>query len=264
MHGIKLEVDSLIIEGFLPNMKTISKSFEEVGLKIDDRIFKPLSSVRAVVSKKQEEVGLILIDLGADSTSFVVFEEGKLLSAGCLPIGSNHITHDIAICLKVSLDIAEKIKIRFGSAVANEIQKKETIDLSNISSELEGEISKRYLAEIIEARLEEIFDLISLELKKIGRSGKLPCGVILVGGGARMPYIVNFAKNYLRLPAKIGRPNLDKDVASEEILKVLNDPAFASAVGVFLLSLDSYNSETSHIPSSFLSKIKRIGKMFLP
>ncbi len=264
MHGIKLEVDSLIVEGFLPNMKTINKSFEEVGLKVEDRFFKPLTSARAVVSKKQEEVGLILIDLGADCTSFVVFEEGKLLSAGSLSVGSNHITHDIAICLKISLDMAEKIKKHFGLAVASEVQKKETIDLSKISSELEGEISKRYLAEIIEARLEEIFDLISLELKKIGRDGKLPAGVILVGGGARLPYITNFAKNYLRLPAKIGRPNIEKEIASEEILRVLNDPAFASAVGVFLLSLDNYNSEYTHLPSPFLSKIKRIGKMFLP
>lgn len=265
MHGIKLEVDSLIIEGFLPNIKTINKSFEEIGVRVEDKIFKPLAAARAAVSRKQEEVGCILIDLGAESTGFAVFEEGKLITVGSAPIGAGHITHDLAICLKTSLDIAEKIKVNHGSAVAGEVQKKDVVDLSRINSNLEGEVSKKYLAEIIEARMEEIFDFIASELKKINKFAKLPGGVILVGAGAKLPYTTSFVKNYLRLPARIGRPvNLEEDSGLEEIMEIVDDPSFVSAVGVFLLSMDNIGAEVSRMPAPFLSKIKKIGKMFLP
>lgn len=265
MHGIKLEVDSLIIEGFSPNLKTINKSFEELGFKIEDKIFKPLAAARAAISRKQEEAGCILIDLGAESTGFAVFEEGKLITIGSAPIGANHITHDLAICLKTSLDVAENIKINYGSAVTGEVKRKDIINLSKVDDSLEGEVSRKYLAEIIEARMEEIFDFISVELKKINRFAKLPGGVILVGAGAKLPYVAGFAKNYLRLPAKIGRPvNLEEGDTSEEIMEIVDDPAFVSAVGVFLLAMDNLSAEVSHTPSSFLSKIKKIGKMFLP
>lgn len=265
MHGIKLEVDSLIIAGFIPNLKTTTKAFDELGMRVEDKIFKPLAAARSSVSRKQEEVGTVLVDLGGDSVSFVIFEEGRILSLGSFPIGSNHITHDIAICLKTSLDVAEKIKLHYGSAISSEVQRKDVFDLSKISPELEGEISKKYLSEIIEARLEEIFGFIMAELKKIDRFGKLPGGVVLVGSGAKMPRLVNFVKNYLRLPARIGRPiNLEEDSVPEEILEIIDDPSYASAVGTFLLAIDNLNADVSHSPSPFLSKIRKIGRMFLP
>lgn len=265
MHGIKLEVESLIIEGFLPNIKTIKKSFSEINHRISEMIFTPLAACRSSLSKKQEEVGTALVDLGAESTGLAVFEDGKLLTITTLPVGASHITHDIAICLKTSLDIAEKVKLTFGSAIPTEVSRKETIDLSKVSKEFTNEISRRYLAEIIEARLEEIFDFVNDELKKIGRQGKLPGGIVLIGSGAKLPQIVDFVKNYLRLPARIGHPvNLQLEDTSEEIAEIVDDPAFAVATGLFLLGLDALGNEKISMPSPFLSKIKKIAKMFLP
>lgn len=265
MHGIKLEVESLIIEGFLPNIKTIKKSFSEINHRISEMIFTPLAACRSSLSKKQEEVGTALVDLGAESTGLAVFEDGKLLTITTLPVGASHITHDIAICLKTSLDIAEKVKLTFGSAIPTEVSRKETIDLSKVSKEFTNEISRRYLAEIIEARLEEIFDFVNDELKKIGRQGKLPGGIVLVGSGAKLPQIVDFVKNYLRLPARIGHPvNLQLEDTSEEIAEIVDDPAFAVATGLFLLGLDALGNEKISMPSPFLSKVKKIAKMFLP
>ncbi|MDP2856183.1 MAG: cell division protein FtsA [bacterium] len=265
MHGIKLEVESLIIEGFLPNIKTIKKSFSEINHRISEMIFTPLAACRSSLSKKQEEVGTALVDLGAESTGLAVFEDGKLLATTILPVGANHIMHDIAICLKTSLDIAEKVKLTFGSAIPTEVSRKETIDLSKVSKEFTNEISRRYLAEIIEARLEEIFDFVNDELKKIGRQGKLPGGIVLVGSGAKLPQIVDFVKNYLRLPARIGHPvNLQLEDTSEEIAEIVDDPAFAVATGLFLLGLDALGNEKISMPSPLLSKIKKIAKIFLP
>ncbi len=265
MHGIKLEVESLMIEGFLPNIKTIKKSFSEINHRVASTIFTPLAAAYSSLSKKQEEVGTALVDLGAESTGLAVFEDGKLLSVTTLPVGANHITHDIAICLKTSLDIAEKVKLTFGSAIPTEVSRKETIDLSKVSKEFTSEISRRYLAEIIEARLEEIFDFVNDELKKIGRQGKLPGGIVLVGGGAKLPQIVDFVKNYLRLPSRIGHPvNLQLEETSEEIAETVDDPAFAVATGLFLWALNESGNEKISMPSPFLSKIKKIAKIFLP
>jgi cell division protein FtsA len=265
MHGIKLEVESFIIEGFLPNIKTVQKSFSEINHRLSGMIFTPLAASRSSLSKKQQEVGAAIIDLGAESTSLAVFEDGKLLTAATLPVGANHITHDIAICLKTSLDVAEKVKLTFGSAIAMEVSRRETLDLSKISREFTAEISRRFLAEIIEARLEEIFDLVNDELKKINRQQKLPGGIVLVGGGARLPQIVDFVKNYLRLPARIGHPvNLQLEDTREEIAELVDDPAFAVATGLFLWGLDNLGTEKISMPSPFLSKVKKIAKIFLP
>ena len=265
MHGIKLEVDSLIVEGFLPNIKTIRKCFNEINRRISELVFTPLAASRSSISKKQEEVGTAIVDLGAEITSLAVFEDGKILTAAVFPWGANHITHDIAICLKTSLDTAEKVKLAYGSAIPFDVSRRDTIDLSKISKEFTHEISRRYLAEIIEARLEEIFDFLNEELKKINRQGKLPGGVVLTGGGAKLPQIVDFVKNHLRLPARIGHPvNLDGEDTKGELLELIDDPAFAVATGLFLVGLDSLGSEKITLSSPFLSKLKKIAKIFLP
>lgn len=267
MHGIKVELESLIIEGFIPHLKTIQKAFEELKRKITEPVFTPLASARSCLSKKQKEVGVALIDIGADTTSLAVFEDDKLLTANVFPVGSNHITQDIAICLKTSLEIAEKIKLTFGCASADEVSRKEIIDLTKISKEFEGGINRRFLSEIIEARLEEIFDFVNEELKKINRSARLPAGVVLVGGGSRLPEIVNFVKNYLRLPARLGHPiNLNLENIRENLAEILDDPTFAVANGLFLWGIDYLNTQEGKLitPPSFLSKIKKFFRIFLP
>lgn len=265
MHGIKLEVDSIIVEGFLPNIKTINKCLDEAGTRVGVTVFSPLAAAHSTISKKQEEVGTAIVDLGAERTGLAVFDDGKLLTATTFPVGTNHITHDVAICLKTSLDIAEKIKLTFGSAISNEVSRKDTIDLSKISKELDAQVSRRYLAEIVEARLEEIFDFVNEELKKVGRQGKLPGGVVLVGGGAKMPQIIEFVKAYLRLPTRIGHSiNLELEDTSDELAEIIDDPSFATASGLFLWGLNSDISEGVRFSSPFLSRLKRIVKMFMP
>jgi cell division protein FtsA len=265
MHGIRLEAESLLVEVFNPNVKTIKKAFDELGYKVEDMVFSPLASAWVGLSKKQEEVGTAIIDLGSENTNLSVYEDGKILTTTSFPVGANHITHDIAICLKTSLDIAEKIKLSYGCALASEVSRKDTIDLSKISRELDTEISKKYLAEIIEARLEEIFDFVAEELKKIGRQGKLPGGLVLVGGGAKMPQIVDFAKAYLKLPVRIGHPvKLELEDTTEDIMEIIDDPAFSVACGLFYWQLNNINSGKISMPSPFLSKLKKIAKIFVP
>ena len=163
-----------------------------------------MASAEAVLSKRQKELGVILIDIGGGTTNFAVFEEGRLVHAGGFPYGASHITNDIAIVLRTRVDVAEQIKLRYGHAIPEGIPKKEAIRLSEFVDNDDSVILRREIAEIIEARFSDIFELISKELKKISRTQLLPGGAVLVGGGSRIPGVSEIAKRQLRLPAELG------------------------------------------------------------
>lgn len=237
MNGVRLEVDAMIIEGSIPDIKNLTKCVHQAGIEADDMVVESLAAAKSVLSKKQKELGVVLINLGGNVTSFAVFEEGNLIHVGVLPIGASHVTNDIAIGLRTSIDVAEKVKLEYGSALADEVDKKEEIDLSRIDSQEEGEVSRYHVAEIIEARLEEIFSLINKELKAIGRAGLLPAGAVLTGGGAKLPQIVELVKDTLGLPAQIGYP-----VQLGGILDKVDDPSFAVSVGLILWARENDSS----------------------
>ncbi|MFA6383303.1 MAG: cell division protein FtsA [Parcubacteria group bacterium] len=237
MNGVRLEVDATIIEGSTPVIKNLTKCVEQAGIKIDDFVLAPLAAAKACLSKRQRELGVILVDIGGGTTSVVVYEENDLLHTAILPIGGNHITNDIAIGLRTSIDVAERVKIEYGNALPREIGKKEDINLSEIDSQEEGIVSRYHVAEIIEARLEEIFSMVNKELRTIGRDKLLPAGVILTGGTAKLPGAVDLAKNTLGLPAQTGFPS-----PLGGLVDKVDDPSFATAVGLVLWGLEGLAS----------------------
>jgi len=199
MSAMRLEADAQIIQCPTAQMKNLEKTVYRTGVSIDDVVLGVLASAEACLTKRQRELGVALINIGLSTTSLLVFEEGDVLHTKVLPVGASHITNDIAIGLRVSIDMAEKIKVEHGTAVPDEVQKREEINLSELGGE-DTTVSCRQVAEIIEARVEEILDKIDNEFKKIDRSGMLPAGAIFVGGGARLDDVVEAAKRKLRLP----------------------------------------------------------------
>ncbi len=229
MSGIRLEVDTIIVQAGLPFIRNLSRAVMQAGLEIDDLVLSSCASAESVLNKRQKDLGVALVDLGAGTTSVAVYEEGDLLHTAVLPIGSMHITNDIAIGLRCSIETAEKVKLLFGHADPKAVAKGEEIDLSKIDTGEEEITMRNYVVEIIEARLEEIFDHVLSELKKINRDGKLPSGIVLTGGGSKLPGIVDFSKKHLRLPTIIGHPqNIDT------IIDRVDDPTFATAAGLVL------------------------------
>lgn len=226
MTGVRLEVEAQIIQGQVAQIKNLTKCVYRTGVDIDGLVLAVLANAEAVLSKRQKELGVVLVNIGGATTSILVCEEGDPLHAAILPVGSGHITNDIAIGLRTSIDLAEKLKIDYGHAVPDEINKREEINLSEFMDD-SAVISRKHLAEIIEARLEEIFDLVDRELNKIDRSGKLPAGVVLTGGGAKLSGVVDVAKQKFRLPAGLGYP---LEVTSP--LERINDLSFSTALGL--------------------------------
>jgi cell division protein FtsA len=268
MSGIRLEVDSHIIQASVPFIKNLTKCIMQTGLDIDDLVLSPLAAAQAVLNKKQKELGSAVIDLGGGTTGMVVFEEGDLLKSSVLQIGASHITNDLAIGLRTSVETAEKVKLQYAVAQSKDVKKDLEIDLSKIDKTEEGKVSLKHVSEIIEARLEETFDFINKELKSINRDGQLPAGVILTGGGAKLPGIVDLAKKQLRLPVTIGMPGTVVTVIDR-----VNDPAFSTAVGLVLWAqeflLGSSGKSTNRLTKRIMDnevadKIKKWFKSFLP
>jgi cell division protein FtsA len=268
MTGIRLEVNTLIVQGGLPFIKNLTRAILQAGLEIDDLVLAPASAAEAVLNKRQKDLGVVVVDLGAGTTSMAVYEEGDLLHTQILPLGSMHITNDIAIGLRCSIETAEKVKLLYGHADPKAVSKEDEIDLSKIDPSEEETTMRHYVVEIIEARLEEIFDQVNGELKKISRDGKLPSGIVLTGGGSKLSGVAEFAKKRLRLPAILGVP---QNVTT--IIDRVDDPAFATAAGLVLwghkFSSSGKSADLSGMMKKMLSnpglqKARKWLKSFLP
>lgn len=229
MNGIRLEVDALIIQGLSSQIKNLTKCVYRTGLDIEDVVFSILATAEAVVSERQKDLGVAVLNIGASTTSLVVFEEGDVLHTAVLPIGSDHITSDIAIGLRTSIEIAEQVKLHFATCKPEDVSKKEEINLGELGSPEEEIVGRRFVADITEARVQEIFEMVDKELIAADRSGMLPAGVVLTGGGAKLDGILEAAKTNLRLPAALGTP-----IGVTSVIDRSADPALSTAIGLVL------------------------------
>ncbi len=227
MTGIRLEVDTQIILGSSTQIKNLTKAVYRTGLEIEDLALSILAAAEAVTTPRQKELGVAVVTIGGSTTSLAVFEEGDIVHTAVIPLGSEHITNDLAIGLRTSIDIAEAVKITHGDCSSEVVSKREEIDLYELGSPEHELFKKQYIVEIVQARVEEILKKINQELGRVQRSGLLPAGVIFTGGGAKLAGLVDLAKRTLRLPATIGYP---LNVSS--ITEKVNDVGFATAVGL--------------------------------
>jgi cell division protein FtsA len=254
LEGVRLEAEVLALGGFSPYLKSTRQAILNSDLEILDLVLSPIAAARAILSEKQKELGVALVDIGAGVTNLIVFEEGSLTHLAVLPMGSGNITTDIAIGLKTAIDTAENIKIQHGSCVFKGRDIKRKIDV-------EGEeplvFSQRFLTKIITDRVSEIFEQINEELKKISREKLLPGGVVLIGGGAKLPKIVELAKKKFSLPCSLGRP--------KGIVGLERDLSWATACGLVLLGADLEEDEKRlGLGKKLSSKVRKILRIFIP
>ena len=234
MNGVRLEMKGIAILGGSSNIKNITKCLENNDIGINGFIATPLAAAQSALNKRQRELGSVLIELGAGVTSIIVYEEQEIIDLKVIPIGMGHVTNDVAIGLRTSIDVAEDVKLKYGSALPGDISKDDKINLADLNEEEESIVSRRYVAEIIEARMEEIFYEVEKELKIIERSALLPAGSILSGGGAYVHGAVDLAKDILKLPSQIGFP-----VEMSGLTDKVDGPAFNVAVGMLLWTMDN-------------------------
>lgn len=228
MTGARLEMRANVVSALAPNCENLKKAVEGAKLRVERLVPSVVAGARAVLTEKQKENGVAVIDLGAATTSVAIFEEGDLQYVGVIPAGSNNITNDLAICLEINTEIAEEIKKRY---VTGSFTGEKDIVIKVNREELT--FSRAQVDEVVRERLEEIFEKVRRELRKAGYEKRLPEGAVLVGGGAKMRDIEVFAKTALEMSTKIGAPKGLNGVGT-----AIEKPEYAAAVGLAYFSVE--------------------------
>src|SRR3989338_8973100 len=258
MSGVRLEVETHLITGSTTAVKNVQKSVSEVGVTPQGLVFSGLAAATSVLSDTERELGVVLVDVGAGTTSIIVYIEGSIAHSSVLPIGSKNVTNDIAAGLRVSLDSAEKIKVMLGErkkkSRTDENPEADELDLKAYGVE-EGDrkVSEKTLAEgIIKTRLNEILTMVGMNLADSNVAGKTPSGIVLTGGGALCVGAVESARRMLSLPTRLGIPR-----GVSGLIDDVNTPVFASSVGLLIYAAQSHpDSKESWSPSRLISRFR--------
>ena len=250
LKGIKLETTVLLITALSAHINDTILAVEQAGIEVEDVCPSPLAAGYVSITRQQKMAGCVLANIGAETCSIVVFENNLPVSLKVFPIGSTNITNDIALGLKVSLDEAENLKLGKSS---------------------DTRFPKKRIDDIVQARLADIFKLIELHLKQMGRNELLPAGVIITGGGSGIPFIADLAKNALHLPSRIGYPSFGADPQKPNIeagikTEMVNVPAWTVAYGLCILGFSSEKSqpEGGSLVTKTTTTVLDFFKQFLP
>ncbi len=228
MHGVRLEVDTHIVTAATPNVRSLEQVLEKAHVTATHKTISGLAAAEAVLSRQQKESGTLLLDIGAGTTNLVVIEDGEVQYVGVLPIGGIHVTNDLAIGLKTDLDIAEKVKLEHAGLATSAKIGTVKVKIGKKEHSFDGE----EITMITEARIEELLEYVDKELKKIHKSRKLPGGIVIVGGVAKLPGIAEFTKDKLELAARVGKLQ-----HLGGLIDTVNDPSYSAAVGLMLLDM---------------------------
>lgn len=232
MHGFRLELEAHIITGASTAVQNLTKCIEALDIEIEELVLNPLASGEAVLTETEREMGVVLADIGGGTTDIGIFIEGSVWHTVILPVGGHHLTNDIAVGLRAPYATAEEIKKKYGHARPSSIVPEEMLDVAAFGEQARQQVSRKFLAEIIEARTEEIFGLILKEVKRSGYDGLLPAGLVLCGGTADLSGIHELGQEILDMPVRVGAPR-----GLRGLVDVLNDPAYATSVGLLLWGL---------------------------
>ncbi len=255
LQGVRLETEIVAVGGFSSYSRNLSQAILNANLQVSDLILDPIATASSVLTLKDKEEGVLVIDFGAATTGISVYEEGDLLHTAVLPMGANNIRNDIAIGLRVDTETAEFVKNKFGSCILGpKTTKKEKLKLS---SGEEISFQRNEIRKIAEPRINEILGEVEKELKKISKNKLLPGGVVLTGGGAKIPHLVEFTKKRLELPCRIGMPR--------RFFPLEEDPSLSTLCGLVLCGMEIEEEEEGKINfKGILTRIKKLFQVFLP
>ena len=229
MSGVRLEANFHIITGNIGASLNIHKCVERTGLKVKDIILEPIASADAVLTEEEKEAGVVLVDIGGGTTDVAIFHEGIIRHTAVIPFGGNVITEDIKEGCAIMKRQAEKLKQKFGSALASESQENEVVAIPGLRGRAPKEITLRNLASIIQARMEEIIDLVHYEIRNSGFDKKLIGGIVVTGGGAQLKHTTQLFEYITGMDSRIGYPTEHLANTNNEVIK---SPMYATGIGL--------------------------------
>ncbi len=231
MLGNKIEANFHVIIGQTSAAKNIIKCIQSAGLDMDYMILEPIASAQAVLDEEEKDAGVVLVDIGGGTTDIAIFKDKKIQHTAVIPFGGNIITDDICTGCSIIKHYAEEVKVKFGSALASENRDDEVVSIPGIRGREPKEISFKNLAHIIQARLEEIFELVNYEIQKAKSENQLIAGIVLTGGGAMMRHIQQLAEFKTGLEVRIGYPN---EHLNQTAMKEMSSPMYSTGIGIVI------------------------------
>lgn len=232
MSGVRLEAKVHIVTGAVTSAQNIIKCCNRTGLNVADIALEPLASAEAVLTEEERELGVALVDMGGGTTDIAVYHDGSVKHTAVLAIGGNHLTGDIAAGLRTPFGDAERIKQRYGYAKTSMVTKDERVEVPSVGGRNPRTVSRQILCEIIEPRLEEIFQLIRREIAKSGYEGSLASGIVMTGGSTLLPGMIEMAEQGFGIPVRLGVPS---HVVG--LVDVISSPIYATGVGLVLYGM---------------------------
>ncbi|MEA3494483.1 MAG: cell division protein FtsA [Bacteroidota bacterium] len=252
MAGVRLECNFHIITGQVTAAKNINRSVDKANLEVENLVLEPIASSEAVLSEEEKDAGVALIDIGGGTTDIAIFKNGIIRHTAVIPLGGRIITNDIKEGCNVMQAQAEKMKVKFGSALANESSENEIISIQGIRGREPREISIKNLASIIQARIEEIFDHVDFEIRSSGFENKLQGGIVLTGGGSQLKHLPQLVEYITSIDARIGLPT---EHLGKGMIKEIQNPMYATGIGLILHGL---KNPTKNINKKIIEKKKKI------
>jgi cell division protein FtsA len=231
MCGIRLEANFHVITGQISAAQNIKKCVEKAGLNMNDLILEPLASSDAVLSDEEKEAGVVLVDIGGGTTDIAIFQDGIIRHTNCIPLGGNCITDDIKEGCMVMRTQAEVLKIRFGSALAQETPENQVVSIPGLRGREPKEISLKNLSHIIQARMEEIIEHVDSEITMSGYKKKMIAGIVVTGGGAQLKHVKQLVEFNTGLDTRIGLPIEHLSPSNVDLVK---HPMYSTAIGLVM------------------------------
>ncbi|MBE7178747.1 MAG: cell division protein FtsA [Mucilaginibacter polytrichastri] len=251
MAGVRLEANFHIISGQVNAIKNIVRCVNRAGLESQDLILEPLASSEAVLSDEEKEAGVVLVDIGGGTTDIAIFHEGIIRHTAVIPFGGNSITEDIREGCSVMRNIAEQLKVRFGSALADENKDNEIVCVPGLRGREAKEISVKNLAFVIQARMEEIIEHVYYEIKSSGYEKKLISGIVITGGGAQMKHLPQLVEYVTGLYCRVGYPNehlAKNDVLPKNVYEDMQSPMYATGIGLLIKGVQKIEESAADQP----------------
>lgn len=250
MFGQRLDVDVHIVTGSVTAIQNLTQCVEGAGVQIENLVFSPLAAADAVLQEEEREQGVVLVDIGGGTTDIAVFVDGAIFHTSVLPVGGQHLTRDLVAGLKAPFSHAEELKIEHGSALPSRVDPEEIVEIEAFGGQRLRELPRRKVAEILQARVEEILEMVYMDVRRAGFDEMIAAGIVLCGGTSSLQGIAELSELLLRMPVRVGVPR-----GIHGLSDALNSPAYATSVGLLRWSIDENGHSNGHRKPDLLAAL---------
>jgi cell division protein FtsA len=227
MYGQRLDVEVHLVTASVTAVQNLCQALEGAGVQVEALVASPLAAAEAVLEEEEKRHGVVLVDLGGGTTDIAVFLDGMPYHTASLPVGGYHFTHDLVLGLRVPFSVAEEAKLRYGAALPSRVNPEETVELESFGGQRRKSLPRRRLAEILQARAEEVLEMVYLDVRRAGFDDMIAAGLVLTGGAAALPGLDELAEQLLHVPVRLGLPKGTYGLAD-----AVSGPAYAASVGL--------------------------------